>query len=187
MKQPLVSLLLSYSYLLLLIPLFAYAAHDFDVVLEPLWLELGNSKKAEEFGGKWMLVGSIIFKKRIKDPVCIGTIILRWSGDRLDNLIASLYKKNLNKEFLPIEDNLICDGSWNKSKQLLILNFEEQESLGPTTIYYLVLTVPESLEPLLKTGSFCIDQECLPFPFQQCAHNKNLSLAVNSSQKSIMP
>ena len=63
------------------------------------------------------------------------------TGENIENLISSLYKKVPNKEFLPIEDNLICDGIWNKKTQTIILPFEEKETLGPSTKFYLVLTI----------------------------------------------
>jgi len=150
------------------------------ITLKPKWRDLdGNSTNAMQFGGKWILVGSIIFK-RCKDPISIETINLHWHGEPLDNLIASLYRKNLDKEvFMPIEENLVCDGIWSKSKQTLILNFDEKENLAPTTVFYLVLTVPEEIEPILKKGSFCLEEQCLPKPFKQCAQQEKLSLAFN--------
>jgi len=156
-------------------------AENFNIILKSKWCNLDeNCSKATDFGGKWILVGSIKFIRRCKDPVCIETINLHWNGQTIDNLVASLYKKNLDKEtFLPIEENLICDGIWNKNKQTLVFNFDEKENLGPTTIFYLVLTVPESIEPILKKGSFCLEEQCLPKPFKQCAQNEKLSLAIN--------
>lgn len=165
-----------------IIPIVSNALEDFDVTLQPEWTNLDeNNTTVHDFGGKWMLAGSITFKKKIKEPVSIKRILLTWNGDTINNLIASLYKKDLDKGFLPIEDNLLCDGVWNKAKQTLILNFDEKETLGPVTIFYLVLTVPESLEPLLKTGSFCIDEQCLPAAFKDCANNKTLSLAIGTT------
>jgi len=73
----------------------------------------------------------------------------------------------------------VCDGIWSKSKQTLILNFDEKENLAPTTVFYLVLTVPEEIEPILKKGSFCLEEQCLPKPFKQCAQQEKLSLAFN--------
>ena len=165
------------------LPIHMSRAEEFNIVLKSKWCDLdGNCTKATQFGGKWMLVGSITFKKRCKDPICIETINLRWNGEKIDNLIASLYKKNFDKEaFLPIEENLVCDGIWNKNKQTLILNFDERENLGPTTVFYLVLTVPEEIEQILKKGSFSLEEQCLPKPFKQCAQQEKLSLAMNDA------
>jgi len=156
-------------------------AEEFNIILKSKWCDLdGNCAKATEFGGKWILVGSITFKKRCKDPICIETINLHWNGEPLNNLIASLYRKNLDKDnFLPIEENLVCDGIWNKNKQTLVLNFDERENLAPTTIFYLVLTVPESIEPILRKGSFSLEEQCLPKAFKQCVQTEKLSLAFN--------
>lgn len=158
-------------------------AEEFNIILKSKWCDLdGNCTKVNDFGGKWVLVGSITFKKRCKDPICIETISLHWNGEQLDNLIASLYKKNLEKDhFLPIEENLVCDGTWNKTKQTLLLNFDEKENLAPTTIFYLVLTVPESIEPILKNGFFSLEEHYLPKPFKQCAQTEKLSLAINTT------
>ena len=166
-----------------ILPAQSCKAENFNIILKSKWCDLDeNCSKATDFGGKWILVGSITFKKRCKNPICIETINLHWNGEPLDNLIASLYKKNLDKEnFLPIEENLICDGMWNKNKQTLVLNFDEKENLAPTTVFYLVLTVPESIEPILKKGSFCLEEQCLPKPFKQCAQNEKLSLAINET------
>ena len=166
-----------------------HGAGDFDITLTPKWSVLdGNRTKATDFGGKWILVGSITFKKRSKDPIAIESITLQWNGDSIDNLIGSLYKKTPDKDFLPIEDNLVCDAVWNKKKQVIIFNFDERENLGPTTVFYLVLTVPEAIESLLKTGSFCLEKQCLPGPFKHCAQQEKLSLAINETcTKSAVP
>lgn len=161
-----------------------YSVESFDITLKSKWQELcNNNNKCTDFGGKWVLVGSITFKKRSKDPFSIDKIKLHWQGEKLSNLTASLYKKNLAKEFLAIEDNLICDGIWNEKKQTLMLNFDEKENLGPTTVFYLVLTVPETIESLLKKGHFCLENNCLPHPFKQCAQNEKLFLAINCKPK----
>jgi hypothetical protein len=163
-------------------------AEDFNISIKSKWCDLdGNCTKSDDFGGKWILVGSFTFKKRSKDPLYMENITLHWSGEPLPNLVASLYKKTLDKDFLPIEDNLVCDGLWNKCKQQLVFNFDERENLGPTTVFYLVLTVPESIESVLKKGFFYIDEQCLPKVFKHCAQNEKLSLAINDtpSKKSI--
>src|SRR5690606_8029013 len=101
-----------------LTPFAIYSLEDFNVTLQPEWTNLDyNDNAIEEFGSKWMLAGSITFKKKIKDPIQVKQIIMRWTGETIDNLVASLYKKDLDKEFAPIEKNLICDGIWNKKKQ----------------------------------------------------------------------
>jgi len=160
--------------------MITHTTDNFDIVLKSKWQELGcNDNKCADFGGKWILIGSITFKKRSKHPIFVDKINLRWHGENLDNLIASLYRKNSGKEFLAIEQNLICDGQWNPKTQTLILDFDEEEKLAPTNIFYLVLTVPENLEPILKKGHFCLENNCLPRPFKQSAENEKLILAIN--------
>lgn len=163
-----------------LISLTTHSLENFDISLKSKWQELGcKGNNCAEFGGKWILVGSITFKKRSKHPLAIETINLHWQGEKIENLIGSLYKKNLGKNFLAIEDNLVCDGIWNEKKQTLMLDFDEKENLGPTTVFYLVLTVPETIEPIIKKGSFCLENDGLPRPFKQCIHNEQLFLAIN--------
>ncbi len=117
----------------------------------------------------------------------LDTISLTWNGDYIDTLSASLYKKNLSRNFLPIEDNLICDGIWNKKKQTLMFNFDEKETLNPTTTFYIVLTIPQSIENILLNGTFSLDENFLPKPFKQRAQTINLSLTINNKQKIVSP
>jgi hypothetical protein len=163
-----------------------HATDDCNVILKSKWYDLDNNyKKTMKFGGKWILVGSITFLKKSKDYLSLDNITLEWQGEKLDNLTASLYRKNLDKDFLPIEDNLVCDGIWNKKKQTLIFNFNEKEYLAPRTVFYLVLTIPEIIEPVIKKGTFCLEGQCLPRPFKHCAGDKKLSLAINESMTHI--
>lgn len=156
------------------------ALEDFSVVLEPKWQNLErNQENNEAFGGKWILVGSITFEKKSKEFVSLENINLQWKGEKIEHLIGSLYKKLPDKTFIPIQDYLICDGTWNKTKQTLMLKFDERLTLGPTTTFYLVLTIPESVEPILKKGSFAMEEHCLPEPFKQCARKRQLTIAVN--------
>lgn len=153
---------------------------DFSILLESKWQNLEhNQEKNKAFGGKWILIGSIIFEKKSEEVISINKINLQWNGDNIENLIGSLYKKHPEKNFIPIQDNLVCDGIWNKTKQLLMLKFDNKLSLGPTTTFYLVLTIPEHIEPVLKKGSFCLEEHCLPDPFKHCAHKRQLSIAIN--------
>ena len=170
------------SFFCIFLFLTSTAEDNFDIVLKPKWrnLDNNNNKKDIDFGGKWILVGSITFKKKSKEPLFIDTISLRWNGEPITNLIASLYKKNFSKDFLPIEDNLICDGLWNNTKQTIIFNFEEKETLTPRTTFYLVLTIPEIIEDILTKGSFSLEEQSLPKPFKQQLQSMNLSLTINA-------
>lgn len=162
--------------------------NDFNVILEAKWqnLEEGSPKK-EDFGGQWILAGSIIFKKKAKDTVRLSKIYLQWHGTPIDNLMASLYINDDDKKFLPIQDNLVCDGLWNKTRQTLILNFEKKFTLGPTNIFNLVLTVPKELEATLQQGSFDLLTVYLPEPYKIATHDRRLSLTFNKLPSHVQP
>ncbi len=153
---------------------------DFTIIIEPKWQDLEREPdKAKEFGGKLILVGSITLKKRSKEHVALSRIYLRWEGQEIDNLVGSLYKKEPDKDFHPIEEYLICDGIWNKSKQRLVFEFDEKQTLGAHNIFYVVLTVPPALEKILKTGRFHIEHSCLPELMQECTKNQELALSID--------
>jgi len=161
-------------------------ANEFSVILEPKWENLEpNTTKTKKFGGKWVLVGNITFKKNSKEPVNLSKIYLNWQGKTIKNLVGSLYKKKSDKDFIPIQDYLICDGAWNKTKQTLILKFDEKQTLGPITTFYLVLTIPENIETVVKKGSFVIEKEYLPEQFKVYALQHNLPLALYTNPQTV--
>lgn len=165
----------------------AFSAHvtqssndDFAIIIESKWQDLEHEPaKAAEFGGKLILVGSITVKKHSKEQVALSRIYLRWKGQPIDNLVGSLYKKESDKEFHPIEEYLVCDGIWNKTKQRLLFEFDEKQTLGALNIFYVVLTVPADLEATLKSGKFEIEHSCLPELMQECTKNQELALAID--------
>ncbi len=143
-----------------------------------------NCTHEKEFGGKWMLVGSITFRKKSKQQTKLESMKLAWHGKRIDHLCGSLYKKLPDKKFLPIEQNLVCDSAWNKARQELILNFKHnKQTLGPISIFYLVLTVPQEMEDTLRKGHFSVVKKELPTPFQSKANLLKIDLAHLSSEK----
>jgi hypothetical protein len=160
--------------------------NDFTISIEPSWknLEHDDEGKSSQFGGKWILAGTITFKKKKADEaVHLHKLELHWHGAQIETLITSLYKKNfdpMKKDFLPIEDYLLCDGIWNKTKQTLLLNFESKQTLGPIETFYLVLTVPEQIEHTLKGGFFSLESTCLPDQFKKCTQGNSLALALNT-------
>lgn len=161
---------------------------NFDVILEPTWQDLEhNPQKSKDFGGKLILVGKITFKKKESaEPVYLNHLELVWQGAPIETLISSLYKQNLDpnkKDFIPIEDYLVCDGTWNKRKQVLILNFDHKHTLGPINTFYLVLTVPDSLEKIVQNGSFCIEKQCLPYRLKQSIQSDSLALEFTKTRK----
>jgi hypothetical protein len=153
------------------------------VSVESHWENVESNSHEKELGGKWMLIGSITFRKKSKEPTKLETMKLAWHGKHIDYLYGSLYKKLPNKKFMALEQNLICDGNWNIMRQELVLNFNDnKQTLGPINIFYLVLTVPDELEDVLKTGHFSVVQTALPTPFQSKTQ-LNIDLAQLSSAK----
>jgi hypothetical protein len=153
--------------------------------VEPHWDNIeSNCTHEKEFGGRWMLVGSITFRKKSKEQTKLETMKLSWHGKHIDHLYGSLYKKLPDKKFLPIEQNLVCDSAWNKARQELILNFKHnKQTLGPINIFYLVLTVPHEMEDTLRQGHFSVVKKELPAPFQSKANLFKIDLAQLSHEK----
>ena len=85
---------------------------------------------------------------------------------------------------MPIEDNLICDGVWNQKNQCLVLDFNHRkQTLGACTIFYLVFTVPDAIEPALKNGYFRITKINLPDTLYKNNQDLKLDLAqVHTTQ-----
>ncbi len=158
---------------------------DFLITLESTWHCLDdNDGSCSLFGGKWVLVGNITFRKKsIQDSVHLQQLKLHWNGPFISSLSASLYKKNFDptkKEFLPIDDYLICDGCWNNAKQTLVMTFDERQTLGAVEVFYVVLTVPTPLETILKQGSFSLEKQDLPLPFQHAYKPQSQQLTFNT-------
>lgn len=148
------------------------------VSVEPIWQEIKKSAHGTKlFGEEWILVGNITFKKKTKEWINLSRIHMRWHGDPIDQLLGSLYRKSPDKDFLPLQENLVCDGLWNKKEQLLVLNFDKKESLGALNVFSLVLTVPEELKEVIRAGHFTIETCSLPDQFKDYLHERILSLA----------
>jgi hypothetical protein len=155
-------------------------ADDFNIIMEPAWKDLDqDEEQVKKFGGKWILAGTITFKKKAQDKVHLERLYLKWDGEKIDNLIASLYTSESHEDFLPIQENLICDGNWNNVQQKLIFNFDEKQLLTFKNCYFLVLTVRDEIEPVLKNGKFDLVTTILPEPFKECLQNGQLCLRYN--------
>jgi len=102
-------------------------------------------------------LSSIQFKS--KNAINLKELCLNWQGTLIQSnkLSASLYtKKETNNQLLPLEQNLICDGKWNKNNQEIIFLLDEK--LIAVNKYYLVISFPENLKNHLKQGSFYISE-----------------------------
>ena len=136
------------------------------ISMEPRWDQLTSQVPEYVRGGKSIVVGSITFRKKCKYPAKLETITLAWHGKPIEKLSGSLYKKIPDKPFAPLESNFVADSSWNQTKQKLHFSFSDnKQSLGPTNIFYVVLTVPPGLERTLRNGSFSLSHHNLPDMF----------------------
>lgn len=102
---------------------------------------------------KWALITSLNIKSKI--AFYLKKLTLQWRGKKLNHISASLYhKRETDAELIPIQDNLICDGSWNPMTQQL--SFAPHKKITATDELYLVLSYPETLERFIKQGKFIL-------------------------------
>lgn len=95
------------------------------------------------------------FILKSKKPVKLTTIILQWQGRPLTHLSASLYqKKERDSTVMPIQKNLVCDGSWDQKTQQL--TFSLNEKIVAVNKYHLLLSFSKALEPKIRSGKFMI-------------------------------
>lgn len=156
-------------------------ASECSISVQPQWQSLERSNtKAAQFGGKWILIGTITFRKKCREAIKLSQLALAWHGPAITHLTGSLYKKIPSKDFAPIEDNLLNDGSWDNEKQEFTFDFFHQsQTLGPISTFYVVLTVPDQVEPLLKQGYFSIIKQQLPELFDEHIKTAQLNLTLN--------
>ena len=151
---------------------------NFEVTVQPAWNILdSDTHQAIQLGGAWVHAGIISIKKKTQDAVYLDSLTLIWYGDHIKSLSAALYRKPLDKLFLPIEQNLICDSSWIENQQKLVFRFNQSLLLEPLTTYYIVLTIPSELEITVKHGSFAIARNTLPPILQESITKQPLTLA----------
>lgn len=150
-----------------------------DILLVPRWENLEKQNMIErDLEGKWILVGSITFHKKSKEYVKLEKLRLAWHGEQINHLSGSLYKKMPDKQFMPIEEYLVCDGSWNKRNQQLILDFpDRKQTLGPCNIFYLVFSISDTMEEPLKHGYFSLTETNLPDSLYRNDQDLKLDLA----------
>lgn len=166
-------------FMLLVMVYSSIYSDDFCVSLEPCWRSLGSaiSERADFFGGKWVLIGTITMKKRARESIALCQLNFQWQGKYIDRLIGSLYCVSHDKKFIPTDEFLVSDAVWNNKKQQLQFKFNCATKLNTHTVFYLVLTVPEEIEKILRLGSFTIISHCLPLQMQDSLSQKNLTLS----------
>jgi len=154
--------------------------NQFVIILESKWDDLEKKRKRKIFNDKWILAGDIIFKKKAPDIISLKELHLSWKGKKIENLIGSLYEKEMRGDLIPIEKYLICDSVWKPSEQKLILKFENPKTLYAVNKLSLVLTVPNEIEDTLKNGYFSIETYTLPIPYKEYVDENNINLVLGN-------
>lgn len=140
-------------YTTLLSQLSAYTPDSFSHTQTSTWKEFIDSKDSAK--KKWVLVSNITLKS--KKAVKVKSLTLKWCGKKIPNLFASLFKKyKHNNNIIPIERNVISDGTWDNEKQQVI--FPLDAKVIATQRYYLVLSYAKGLEEALKKGHFTLSK-----------------------------
>jgi hypothetical protein len=140
--------------------IMATIPHDllFSLKASSTWREFtaAPTTKKVKSPDKRVLIGEITLKS--KDSVFLDELVARWRGGNVGNLVASLYTKKItdHKSPVPIDDNLICDGTWNPQTREFV--FPVKKKLVASDTYYLMLHMPAKFEKQLRTGSFEIIQ-----------------------------
>lgn len=145
------------------------------------WKNLDTCERDKTFQARWILATKFVFKRRDKEFIALDEIDLAWHGPMVKNLVGSLYKKEPDRDFIPLDESLVCDGRWIESKQVLQLRFNQKEYLQPTTTFCLVLTVPNGLEKILKAGYFDLIPDTLPHQLKVTAQKENLRISMLAS------
>lgn len=157
---------------------------DIELNIVPQWHNLDqNEERCEEFGGAWIEAGVITLRKKTRESINMTHLILSWQGEELEHLIGSLYQRKPNKDFMPIEQNLICDSNWQQSGQKLIFKFLQPLSLDVLTELRLVLTVPQDMQDKLKNGSLKVEADYLPDQIKEMLENQSAVLTFNECAK----
>jgi hypothetical protein len=109
-------------------------------------------------------LSSITFKS--KNALKLKQLKLNWEGKKIDTkkISASLYtKKDTNTQLVPLEKNLISDGTWDQDNQKLL--FVLDEKLIATNKYYLVISFPDEIKHVMRNGFFKIDNNSLKIEY----------------------
>ncbi len=141
------------------------------------WENLDTTASLENqqtFGGKWILAATITFKNKTTETMYLHEIDLEWGGITLSKLNATLFRCDPLRIFVPLEENVIADGTWSEYYQTLQFSFKTPERLQPTHTFALVLTIPAELETEIKTGHFKLLPKTLPQPLQTSAQEHPL-------------
>lgn len=135
----------------------------FSLKASSTWREFTNnpSQRGKKTSDKRVLIGEIKIKS--KEIMFLDELKASWCGGNIGKMVASLYSKKITdrRSPIPIDDNLICDGTWNPVAKEFV--FPVNKKLVASDTYYLMLHVPKKFESQLKVGSFKIQGR------EQCA------------------
>ena len=129
----------------------------FSLSATPTWKDFTLAPSTQHDRQKrWVWTGMITLKST--QPVNLQELQLKWVGKKITNLQASLYqKKETDKQLIPIQENLVCDGLWNPKTQHL--TFMLDKKIVAVNTYYLVLNFSEKDASKIKQGTFVIPQK----------------------------
>ncbi|OQA35756.1 MAG: hypothetical protein BWY54_00446 [Candidatus Dependentiae bacterium ADurb.Bin331] len=149
--------------------------------LTPEWKNLeSNRVLRERYGSTWILACTIEIKKiTTHQSLFLEKLLLSWRGTPLEHLTASLYKKPIDRDFMPLQENLICESCWHEKAQQIIFKLNQPFALETHTILCLVLTVPQTMVPSLEKGYFEVERSSLPLLIQQSLPSNPLTLAYS--------
>lgn len=120
----------------------------------PTWHDFSFKNSDDQFShNRWAWTWSLTLKS--KEALKLHQLTLQWIGQQVESLYASLYqKKDCEPMLIPIQENLVSEGMWDHKNQQLI--FSMNERIIATNKYYLVLSFPQTIESLIKHGTFMI-------------------------------
>ena len=153
-------IIINISIKILLLLFFSYLKSqnnlsNFSLSTTTTWYEYTLSNTSSYSLNKDKLALTEQITLRNKQPILLKKLKLKWNGEKINGIYASLYtKKEYQDELVPIEENLLCDGFWNQGKQQII--FDINKKLVSLNKFYLVLRFPDQIEEKLKNGNFSI-------------------------------
>lgn len=141
----------------------------FSLKASSTWREFASSpsQRNKKTHDKRILIGEI--KLKSKEIMFLEELKASWCGGNIGTMVASLYSKKITdrRSPIPIDDNLICDGTWNPEAKEFV--FPVNKKLVASDTYYLMLHVPKKFESQLKVGSFKIQgrKQCAMLSFKK--------------------
>ncbi|HLF66763.1 MAG TPA: hypothetical protein VI522_04025 [Gammaproteobacteria bacterium] len=154
--------------------------NPYEIIIKPLWQPIDTAAHYRSFESSWVLAGSITFRNRSNTTLMLDALdiaLVHDTGEKIDHITAMLFKEKGYKKFLPTDDFLVSDGVWSKKKQTVSFTFNHHEHLASYTTFYLALTIPQHLHPLLARSHFVITSRSLPTPYQKTVAPQSLHLA----------